>query len=159
MLGCIRLCLTASIQTKTANLTWAHNLWANLKKDYATPGMSLVFSEFQGVMGTRVPSDSHPRGAIDKIMAHYEVLATNSLVIPSSLQAMILLSKLPQHYNFVVQDFLHNTEMSNLDVQKLGNAVVVAWDAAQSGKLPQPLGCGNVLKLSNVKRKFLTPTF
>ena len=61
VLGCIRLRLTALIQTKTANLTWARNLWANLKKDYATPGMSLVFSKFQGVMGTRVPSDSHPR--------------------------------------------------------------------------------------------------
>ena len=72
---------------------------------------------------------------------------------------MILLSKLPQHYNFVVQDFLHNTEMSGLDIQKIGNAVVAAWDAAQSGKLPQPLGRGNASKLSNVKRKFLTPTF
>ena len=49
--------------------------------------------------------------------------------------------------------------MSGLDIQKIGNAVVAAWDAAQSGKLPQPLGCGNVLKLLNVKQKFLTPTF
>ena len=48
---------------------------------------------------------------------------------------MILLSKLPQRYKFVVQDFLHNTEMSNLNVQKIGNAVVVAWDVAQNGKL------------------------
>ena len=121
--------------------------------------MSLIFSEFQGVMNTRVPSDVHPRGAIDKIMVHYKVLATNSLVIPDSLKAMILLSKLPQHYNFVTQDFLHNTEMSGLDIQKIGNAVVAAWDVAQNGKLLQPLGCGNALKLSNIKQKFLTPTF
>ena len=77
-------------------------------------------------MGTRVPSDSHLRGAIDKILAHYKVLATNSLVIPGSLWAMILLSKLPQRYNFVVQEILHNTEMSNLNVKKIGNAVVTA---------------------------------
>ena len=140
-----------SIQTKTVSITWARNLWTDLKKDYATPGTLLIFSEFQGVMSTRVPSDSHPREAIDKILAYYKVLAINSLVIPGSLKAMILLSKLPQCYNFVVQDFLHNTEMSNLDIEKIGNAVVAAWDAAQSGKLPQPLGCGNVLKLSNVK--------
>ena len=143
--------LAASIRTKTAIRTTARNLWTDLKKDYATPGTSLVFSEFQGVMNTRVHSDVHPRGAIDKIMAHFEVLATNSLVIPDNLKAMILLSKLPQHYNFVAQDFLHNTEMSALDIQKISNAVVVALDAAQNGKLPQPLGCGNVSKLSNVK--------
>ena len=41
--------------------------------------------------------------------------------------------------------------MSNLDVEKIGNAVVAAWDSAQNGKLPQPLGRGNALKLSNVK--------
>ena len=50
-----------------------------------------------------------------------------------------------------MQDFLHNTEMSGLDIQKIGNAVVVAWDAAQGSKLPQPLGHGNVSKLLNVK--------
>ena len=110
-------------------------------------------------MNTRVPSDTHPRGAIDKMMVHFEVLATNSLVIPDNLKAMILLSKLPQRYNFVAQDFLHNTEMSGLDIQKIGNTVVAAWDAAQGGKLLQPLGCGNASKLSNVKRKFPTPTF
>ena len=110
-------------------------------------------------MNIRVPSDSHSRGAIDKILVHYEVLSTNSLAIPDSLKAMILLSKLPPCYNFVAQDFLHNTEMSALKAQKIGNVVVVAWDAAQGGKLPQPLGCENVSKLLNVKQKFPTPTF
>ena len=46
VLGCIRLHLTASIQTKTASMTTACNLWTDLKKDYATPGTSLIFSEF-----------------------------------------------------------------------------------------------------------------
>ena len=86
-------------------------------------------------MNTRVPSDVHPRGAIDKILVYYEVLSTNSLAIPESLKAMILLSKLPLRYNFVTQDLLYNTEMSALDIQKIGNAVVVAWDAVQGGKL------------------------
>ena len=49
--------------------------------------------------------------------------------------------------------------MSNLDAQKIGNAVVMAWDAAQGSELLQPLGHGNVSKLLNVKQKFLTPIF
>ena len=110
-------------------------------------------------MNTRIPSDLHPSIAIDKIMAHYEVLSVNHLAIPESLQALIILSKLPPCYNFIAQDFLHNTEMSNLDAQKIENTVVAAWDASQNDKLLQPLGHENVSKLSNVKRKFLTPTF
>ena len=110
-------------------------------------------------MNTRVPSDSYPRGAIDKIMVHYKVLSTNSLAIPESLKAMILLSKLPPHYNFVAQDFLHNMEMSALNTQKISNVVVAAWDVAQNGKLPQLLDHGNASKLLNVKQKFLTPIF
>ena len=117
------------------------------------------FSEFQGVINTRISADSHPSIAINKIMTHYEVLSVNQLAIPESLKALIILSKLPPHYNFVAQDFLHNTEMSNLDAQKIENTVVAAWDVAQNGKLPQLLGCGNVLKLLNVKQKFLTSTF
>ena len=148
-----------SIWTKTAANTNVYVLWNDLKRDYATPETSLVFSEFQRVMNTRIPSDSHPVAAIDKIMVHYEVLQLNQLAIPDSLKALIILSKLPPHYNFVAQDFLNNMEMSALDAQKVERAVVVAWDAGQSSKLLQPLGCGNVSKLLNVKRRFLAPTF
>ena len=110
------MCLTTSIQTKTAANTNACTLWNDLKRDYATSRTLLVFSEFQGVMNTRISSDSHLVAAIDKIMTHYEVLQLNQLAIPDSLKALIILSKLFSHYNFVAQNFLYNIEMSVLDV-------------------------------------------
>ena len=96
--------------------TWAHNLWLDLKKDCAIPGTLLVFSEFQSIMNNRISNDSHLSIAIDKIIAHYKVLSINHLAIPESLKVLIILSKLPPHYNFIAQDFFHNMEMSNLDV-------------------------------------------
>ena len=93
--GNIRLRLHPTLQYKYKSEVSAGALWRTLEKDYGAPGVAAVYIEFKGAMETRIPDNSDPTFALDKINAHFGRLAESDVDIPEHLQAMILLSKLP----------------------------------------------------------------
>ena len=87
---CLRLHHTISF--KVQNLTWAMELWNELKDAYGQPGVAGVYMEFKAALETTIPNNADPSLAIDKILAHFGRMAEGKAPVPAYVQAMVLLA-------------------------------------------------------------------
>ncbi|EPQ61320.1 hypothetical protein GLOTRDRAFT_13098, partial [Gloeophyllum trabeum ATCC 11539] len=101
-----------------------------------------------------IPADQHPAPAFAKITKHFNALASESQTIPNCLQGLICLNALPPRYDSVVQVLVQGST-STMDIDKVREAVVTAWEQSQNKKTTQ-LGAH---KISAVKRKPGDPSF
>src|ERR1700679_2779798 len=98
-------------------------------------------------MQTQIPANADPALAYDQIMTLFARLKEEKLVIPDNLQAMIILSKLPQYMENITQVMLQEAKIENLEPGRLRNAIMVCWDQ-KNGRNPQAQNQAN--RLTNV---------
>ena len=94
-LGYLILRIQENIRVKHDALGTAKALWDALSTEYGTQGISATYGEFKAMLDTPIPSNQHPAQAFNKINTHFSHLKKAEFEIPSKVQAMILLSKLP----------------------------------------------------------------
>ena len=103
--GNMHLRLHHTISFKFQNLVWATELWHVLKDTYGQPGVAGVYMEFKAALETTIPNNADPSLAIDKILAHFGRMEEGKASVPSYVQAMILLAKIPPAMESLTQLF------------------------------------------------------
>src|SRR6202789_33866 len=145
--GCIALRLHHTIRMKYTKVENAGKLWDELATLYGSPGISGAFLTFRAAMQTQIPANADPALAYDQIMTLFARLEEEKLVIPANLQTMILLSKVPQYMENVIQVMLQEAKIEDLEPSKLRNAILVCWDQ-KNGRNNQNQNQAN--RLSNI---------
>jgi len=115
-LGNIRLRLHHSIAFKFKEVLIAGTLWEQLKDSYGSPGVLSIYAEFKQAIETRIPDNSDPSLAIDKVAAHFGRLAENRVIIEEHLQGMMLLSKLPPSMEAIAQLMCQENDIKKITI-------------------------------------------
>ena len=156
--GNMRLRLHHTISFKFQNLTWATELWHALKDAYGQPGVAGVYMEFKAALETTIPNNADPSLAIDKILTHFRRMEEGKASVPSYIQAMILLAKIPPAMESLAQLFHQSEEdVSKIDTPKIRRAILLAWE--QKGYRKNYGSSGQAQRITAVKRGPQEPEF
>ena len=124
--GNIHLRLHHTISFKVQNLTWAMELWNELKDAYGQPGVAGVSMEFKAALETTITNNADPSLAIDKILAHFGRMAEGKASVPAYVQAMVLLAKIPPSMESLAQLFCQAEEdISKIDTPKIRRVILL----------------------------------
>jgi len=162
-LGTIVLHCNASIQEDLSQQDLAEDAWSRLKATYGTATPTSTYKDFKEALGIRIRTDSHPGMAIDKMAACFQRLASNKVILPDSIMAMIMLAALPQKWEMLVPVIMQTTELDKLDISDVRDAVISQYETEsarhQGGKPNNGKKPHNANKLSAVKRKRGDPSW
>jgi hypothetical protein len=98
-IGHLTLRVNPSIQQELDSLpaaSFANNYWTYLSTCYGTVMPSSIYKDFKETLNIRLNPGQHPTQQIDQMVAAFQHLTATSIIIPPQIQAMILLSALPQ---------------------------------------------------------------
>jgi transposase InsO family protein len=155
-LGNIRLRLHYSIQHKYRTILTAGLLWEKLADEYNQPGIMTVYLDFKAIMDTHIPDNADPSLTIDKIMALFGKLHDNGVQIPATVQAMILMSKMPRYMDSIAQ-LLSQEDIKKASPTVLRKHIILAWEQ-KNGHAPRR-NPNQAHKISAVQRGPKEPTF
>ncbi|THU98722.1 hypothetical protein K435DRAFT_856368 [Dendrothele bispora CBS 962.96] len=114
------ICLRVSplVKSQIAGKDTVFKMWDTLKETYSKPGVAAVFTEFKKAVDLHIPADKHPPPFIDKIIMCFTCIAAYSTKteVPAFIQAMLIISKLPDRYSYVVQS---STQTGVNDINEL----------------------------------------
>jgi hypothetical protein len=142
-----------NIHVKHDALDTAKALWDALSTEYGTQGVSTTYGKFKVMLDTPVPSNQHPASVFNKITAHFTRLKKADFEIPSKVQAMILLSKLPPSMNSIAQ--IVTMDKETLNPAGIEKAAILCWEQTDNSRSKHK----EVQKLSTVKCKQPDPKF
>ncbi|THV04532.1 hypothetical protein K435DRAFT_850792 [Dendrothele bispora CBS 962.96] len=157
--------LVAGIQDATG----AKEMYDVLKGQYGKPGIAAVFTDFKCAIDYHIPNNKHPAAAIDNIIMFLTRIAANSpstgttttsMAVPKFIQAMLIVSKLPDRYSYVVQTVAQTPMdeiITKLTLEHIREAAVHAWEGRS--KCNDSNAGKSANKLSAVKRKDGDPDF
>jgi hypothetical protein len=157
-MGNMRLRMTPAVKSKVKDLPTALKIWDKLKEQYGKPGVSAVFTEFKRAMRATVPPNAHPASAIDEIIMYFDRIAAHDIDIPDFIKSMIIISKLPPRYEYVVENVaqIEISKHATIKPEQIRTSVVHAWEGKDQGN---DKGKGSANKISAVKRKRDEPNF
>jgi gag-polypeptide of LTR copia-type len=104
-IGHLTLRVNPSIQQELDSLpaaSFTDNYWTHLSTHYGTVMPSSVYKDFKETFNIRLNPGQHPTQQIDRMVATFQHLTAASIIIPPQIQAMILLSALPQKWEMLV---------------------------------------------------------
>ena len=127
-LGNIRLRLHHSIQYKFRDAEEAGGIWRELKDTYGKPGIANIYLEFKGAIDTPITTNADPSLTIDKILAHFGRLEDAGVTVPEPLRAMMILAKLPAHYESTATMFCQQEKVAEIKVDALRQTILLAWE-------------------------------
>ena len=156
--GNMRLRLHHTISFKFQEITWATQLWNELKDTYGQPGVAGVYMKFKVALDTTIPNNTDPSLAIDKILAHFGRMAEGKASVPTYIQAMVLLAKIPPSMESLAQLFCQSKDnFATIDTPKIRGAILLAWEQ-RSYRRGQSQG-GQAQRIMAVKRGPQEPGF
>jgi len=97
-LGTITYYTSTLIRQNLMNVNNPHIAWEQLNTNYGTPGAASVFAEFKCLTWMTIQGNQDPAPAIGQMQSMIGYLASNSLTLPNSAQAMLLLGALPNEW-------------------------------------------------------------
>jgi len=97
-LGMITYYTSTLIRQNLMNKNDPHNAWEQLNTSYRTPGTAGVFVEFKHLTQMMIQGNQDPAPAVNQMQSTIGYLASNSLTLPNSTQAMLLLGTLPNDW-------------------------------------------------------------
>lgn len=160
-IGNIRLRLSPAIRELMKDeMTSAKDLWEKLTETYDLKGMGAVFGDFAEIMKIVIPAKGNPQSALDEIAMHFSRMDDATIGLHTHLEAMIVISKLPQRYSQIRRQYaqLGATELKKLTLSMVRAAIMndFSGDAVDQTKKQHS---GNANKLTNVRRKQGDPNF
>ena len=134
-LGNLRLRLHHTIQYNQRDCKTAAQLWETLEVSYGKPGMASIYLELKAAFNTPIPENSDPLLALEKITSHFGKLseARSAVMLSTHLQALIVMAKLPPTFDSLAQIMCQTDKITNLDLDKVKRAIIVAWDQRNNG--------------------------
>jgi gag-polypeptide of LTR copia-type len=104
-IGHLTLRVNPSIQQELDSLpttSFTNNYWTHLSTLYGTVMPSSVYMDFKETLNIHLNPGQHPTQQIDHMVTAFQRLTAASIIIPPQIQAMILLSALPQKWEMLV---------------------------------------------------------
>jgi hypothetical protein len=104
-IGHLTLRVNPSIQQELDSLpaaSFTDDYWTHLSTRYGTAMPSSIYKDFKETLIIRLNPGQHPTQQIDRMVAAFQRLTAASIIIPPQIQAMILLSALPQKWEMLM---------------------------------------------------------
>jgi gag-polypeptide of LTR copia-type len=104
-IGHLTLRVNPSIQQELDSLpttSFADDYWTHLSTHYGTTMPSRVYKDFKETLNIHLNPHQHPTQQIDHMVTAFQHLTAASIIIPPQIQAMILLSAMPQKWEMLV---------------------------------------------------------
>jgi len=156
--GNIQLRLDPNIQYKYRTEMDPGKLWDALEKDYGKVGVTSIYLEFKKVLELRIPDNSDPTPALDKIVSHFGRLSEAEVELPEHLQALITMAKIPPYGEYLAQIMCQEGDINKITMESVRRPMILAWQQKNS-KRPQNPNQNQAKKISAVKRSPNEPSF
>jgi hypothetical protein len=132
--------------------SFADDYWTHLSTRYGTTMPSSVYKDFKETLNIRLNPSQHPTQQIDHMVTAFQHLTATSIIIPPQIQAMILLSALPQKWEMLVSIVTQQHALTAIQLSHVCDAILAQYESENlrsDGKGKQQ----HTNKLSTVKRK------
>ena len=99
----IILHVSDTICMKISELGTTKKIWELLWTEYGTPGVVVAFLLFKSILDLCILSDQHPEKVLDQLQIYFMELKDAKFELPTKIQIMLLLMKLPPNIEVVAQ--------------------------------------------------------
>jgi gag-polypeptide of LTR copia-type len=150
-----------SIQQELDSLptaSFADDYWTHLSTCYGTAMPSSIYKDFKKTLNIRLNPSQHATQQIDCMVTAFQHLTAASIIIPPQIQAMILLSALPQKWEMLVSIVTQQHVLMTIQLSHVRDAILAQYElenVCSSGKGKQQ----HANKLSAVKQKHSNQSF
>ena len=97
----------------------AYDTWNNIKKQFDVSGPAAIFVDFRNVINFKFDERKDPSVQVAELNTRINCLANHKFALDERIQAMIILSGLPQSWDSVHGAILANTPMNNLNINAI----------------------------------------
>jgi hypothetical protein len=154
-IGHLPLRVNPSIQQELDSLptaSFTNNYWTHLFTCYGTVMPSSVYKDFKETLNIHLNPGQHPTQQIDRMVAAFQCLTAASIIILPQIQAMILLSALPQKWEMLVSIVTQQHALMTIQLSHVRDTILTQYkseNVCSGGKGKQQ----HTNKLSAVKWK------
>jgi hypothetical protein len=106
--------------------------WANIKSQFDVSGPAAIFVDFKYVINFKFDERKEPAIQFAEINTQLNRLATHGFNLDHRIQAMIILSGLPQSWDSVQGSILANHDMGELDISVIMPILQEEWQRRQA---------------------------
>jgi hypothetical protein len=155
--GYMMLRISPSLHHLVTAKSYSAEVWTTLETTFGIQGPALIYTEFKSSLTIKIPA-ANPALEINRMATVFGRLASERIVIPNIVQAMLLLAACPREYDAVSLTLLQTYTNANLTFDIVRNALVADAQrcASVSGPQQQPAVAN---KISAVKRKGPNPNW
>jgi hypothetical protein len=106
--------------------------WANIKSQFDVSGPAVIFVDFKFVINFKFDERKEPSVQVAELNTRLNHLATHGFDLDHRIQAMIILSGLPQSWDSVQGSILANHNMADLDISVIMPILQEEWQRRQA---------------------------
>jgi hypothetical protein len=129
-LGIIQLRMADKLQYLVKNTSLES--WANIKSQFDVSGPAAIFVDFKYVINFKFDERKEPSVQVAELNTRLNRLATHGFDLDHRIQAMIILSGLPQSWDSVQGSILANHDMAELDISVIMPILQEEWQRRQA---------------------------
>jgi hypothetical protein len=129
-LGIIQLQMADKLQYLVKDTSLAS--WANIKSQFDVSGPAAIFVDFKYVINFKFDDRKEPAVQVAELNTRLNHLATHGFNLDYRIQAMIILSGLPQSWDSVQGSILANHDMADLSISVIMPILQEEWQRRQA---------------------------
>ena len=152
----IILYVSDAIHIKISELGATKEMWELLWTEYGTPGVAIAFSLFKSILDLCIPSNQHHRKVLDQLQMYFMKLKDTKFKLPTKIQIMLLLTKLPSNMEVVAQKVATDRITDTTTFKSIWKLTIFSYEQHTTQ-------CGQALqsthKLSTIKPKPANSSF
>ena len=101
--------------------------WANIKSQFDVSGPAAIFVDFKYVINFKFDERKDPSVQVVELNTKLDLLAAHNFTLDERIQAMIILSGLPQSWDSIQGAILANTPMDRLNIATIMPVLQEEW--------------------------------
>ena len=110
----------------------AKETWESIKSQFDVSGPTAIFVDFRSAINFKFDERKDPSIQVAELNTRINHLATHRFALDEHIQAMIILSRLPQSWDSVQGAILANTPMSKLNINAIMPVLQEEWQCHQA---------------------------
>ena len=103
------------------------NTWNNIKRQFDVSGPAAIFVDFRYVINFKFDEKKDPSVQVAELNTRLDVLSMHGFTLDERIQAMIILSGLPQSWDSVQGAILANKPMNKLKIDTIMPILQEEW--------------------------------
>ena len=106
--------------------------WNNIKSQFDVSGPAAIFVDFRYVINFKFDKKKDPSVQVAELNTKLDVLAAHNFTLDERIQAMIILSGLPQSWDSIQGAILANMPMNKLNIAAIMPVLQEEWQCRQA---------------------------